>query len=113
MALAWDSRAADSGAQRAEVATATAAEAEAACGGAAADTVRVKAMNARLEEDVSVSDLPAYLLNALHPHGSAGVPPGGRTPHAGGARGADDGAEDGDEPSAHGGRERQRRAGRR
>lgn len=79
---------------------------------AAADTVRVKAMNARLEEDVSVSDLPAFLLSALHPHGI--VPPAGnRTPHAAGGRPGDDaeaGAE-GEEP--YGGRERQRRGGRR
>lgn len=72
-------------------------------------------MNARLEEDVSVSDLPTYLLTALHPHGSAPLPPGARTP-AGGRPGDDgDAAGEGEEPSAHGGRERwrERRGGRR
>ena len=84
----------------------------------AADTVRVKAMNARLEEDGSVSDLPTYLLNALHPHGSAPMALGSRAVHAAGGRPAV--AEDGDageqeEPSFPGRRERdwQRRGGRR
>lgn len=81
---------------------------------AAADTVRVKAMGGRTEEDVSVPDLPAYLLSALHPHGSA-PPPGARTPAA--MRSGDDGdvAGEQDDTSAHGGRERerQRRGGRR
>lgn len=80
---------------------------------AAADTVRVKAMNARLEEDVSASDLATYLLNALHPHGS-GAPAGSRTPHPAGRAGDEaDAAGEGEEPSAHGYRERQRRGGRR
>lgn len=71
-------------------------------------------MNARLEEDVSVSDLPSYLLNALHPHGNA-LPAGSRTPHATGARPGDDAdaAGEGEEPAGYGGRERQRRGGRR
>lgn len=83
--------------------------------GVAADTVRVKAMNARLEEDVSTSSLCTYLLSALHPHG-AGAPAGSRTPHAQAARPSGDEGDaggEGDEPSAHGGRERQRRGGRR
>ena len=89
---------------------------------AAADTVRVKAVNARQEEEVSASDLPAYLLSALHPHGSGPAShapqPGSRTPHAGGGRalasGDDgDGGGEAEEPLAHGGRERQRRGGRR
>lgn len=82
---------------------------------AAADTVRVKAMNARLEEDVSVSELPTYLLAALHPHGTAPPGPGRPLQHAGGSRVGDDGDAGGEqeEPSAHGGRERQRRGGRR
>ncbi|PSC69649.1 putative serine threonine-kinase GCN2 isoform B [Micractinium conductrix] len=88
----------------------------------AADTVRVKAVNARQEEEVSASDLPAYLLSALHPHGSGPAShapqPGSRTPHAGGGRalasGDDgDGGGEAEEPLAHGGRERQRRGGRR
>lgn len=79
---------------------------------AAADTVRVKAMNARLEEDVSVSDLPAFLLSALHPHGI--VPPAGnRTPHAAGGRPGDDAEAGGEGEEPYGGRERQRRGGRR
>lgn len=72
-------------------------------------------MNARLEEDVPTSGLCAYLLSALHPHGPA-APAGSRTPHALAARqGGDEGdaGGDGEEPSAHGGRERQRRGGRR
>lgn len=79
---------------------------------AAADTVRVKAMNARLEEDVSVSDLPSYLLSALHPH-SAAPPAGSRTPHATGGRTGDDADAAGEGEEAYGGRERQRRGGRR
>jgi translation initiation factor 2-alpha kinase 4 len=78
----------------------------------AADTVRVKAMNARLEEDVSVSDLPSYLLNALHPHGST-PPAGSRTPHAAGSRPGEDADAAGEGEEPYGGRERQRRGGRR
>ncbi len=63
---------------------------------------------------MSTSDLCAYLLTALHPHGAA--PAGSRLPHAqAGRQGGDEGdaGGEGDEPSAHGGRERQRRGGRR
>jgi hypothetical protein len=71
-------------------------------------------MHARQEEDVSVADLPAYLLAALHPHG--GGPTGGplRMPHVH-SRPADDGDAEGEqeEAAAQGGRERQRRGGRR
>ena len=69
-------------------------------------------MNARLEEDVSVSELPAYLLNALHPHGSA-PPAGSRTPHPAGGRPGEDADAAGEGEEGYGGRERQRRGGRR
>lgn len=69
-------------------------------------------MNARVEEDVSEPDLPAYLLAALHPHGGPGAPPPtARTPAGG--RPAEGGEDSDEDHSAHGGRERWRRGGRR
>ena len=69
-------------------------------------------MNARLEEDVSVSDLSSYLLTALHPHGNS-TAAGRAVQHAANIRSVDDGdVGEQDEPTG-GGRERQRRGGRR
>ena len=79
---------------------------------AAADTVRVKAMHARLEEDVSVSDLASYLLAALHPHSTAPLS-GSRKPYTAGGRLGDDADAAGEPEEQYGGRERQRRGGRR
>jgi hypothetical protein len=81
------------------------------CVCAAADTVRVKSMNARLEEDVSVSELPTYLLTALNPHGGAATAASARM-HTQGSRPPGDDGEGLGEPEeahAHGWRQRRRR----
>lgn len=73
--------------------------------------MRVKGLNARLEEDVSVSDLATYLLNALHTHGNSTAVVRAAQ-HAANIRSMEDDEEQ-DEAAAGSGRERQRRGGRR
>jgi histidyl-tRNA synthetase len=77
---------------------------------AAADTVRVKAVAGRLEEDVAVPDLPAYLQTALHPHGAAASATTRPLLHVG-SRAAEEADEEAEEAPSW--RERQRRGGRR
>ena len=85
----------------------------------AADTVRVKHLERRLEEDVPVADLVRYLQAALAPHGaSAGAytsGPGMTNRGSVAREGEGEHGEGGEELASHGGRaerERERRRGR-